>query len=64
MNLTLYNTTVTKLSEFIVNKIENDLENLSANFNVTLPEIYFNGQYDAVGALQGFLDITGSGNYT
>ncbi|KAJ9581692.1 hypothetical protein L9F63_023133, partial [Diploptera punctata] len=64
MNLTLDNTTVSKLSGFVVNSIHNDLENLKADFNVTVPQLYFEGQYIADGELEDFINITGNGSYT
>ena len=64
LDLIIDKTTITKLSGFVVNGISNDLQNLKASFNVTLPEIDLQGQYIAGGELQGLINITGNGSYT
>ncbi|XP_069676257.1 uncharacterized protein [Periplaneta americana] len=62
--LTLDQTTATKLSEFQIDKISNDLENLKAEFGITLPELHFEGQYIAAGDVPNIIQITGNGSFT
>ncbi|PSN47718.1 hypothetical protein C0J52_04599, partial [Blattella germanica] len=64
LQLTIDETTVTQLSGFVIDKIENDLANLKADFGITLPQLEFVGMYDALGEIPDLIQIIGNGSYT
>ncbi|XP_049855664.1 uncharacterized protein LOC126336202 [Schistocerca gregaria] len=58
------NVTINGLTSYVINSVNNDLDNLQANFSVGIPEINFAGQYNLEGSAGSIVGLYGEGPFT